>query len=322
MTDGREWSDFRGLHDRLLAYDGRDVLGDVLDPWLPAAAAELDELAAFAAQPLTPAGEAPPATADDLWRLYAASRASQVLLLRFQPWWPGETQYAGPDLSADQYAAFWGRLGFAAHWPAAFHPFDCEVVGVEPAAAPAAPAELADVLWPCVTRGPLLFERAGCVVYAGRDHVAPGVAGGRRCIGRTGGGFVYHADGRLDAGRPDAAEDGWPPADRTPAERVELLTHRCFVRAARPHGDLWSYDDTLRVEAGRQPAGLPRASRPGTTSAPPPDRCPVCGRAVPGKRVPQGSLPAMLPRIPARRAIARPRGHKTLRRPPGRGRVT
>ena len=218
MTDGRDPSDFRGLHGRLLAYDGRDVLGDVLDPWLPTAGAELDRLAAFAARPLTPAGGAPPATADDLWRLYAASRASQVMLLRFQPWRPGETQYAGPDLSADQYVEFWGRLGFAAHWPAAFHPFYCEVVGVEPAGDPSAPAELADVLWPCVTRGPLLFERAGCVVHAGRDHVAAGVADAttlywayrrryRPCADPS------HGWGRTPSGGPrSAGTTGWPAA--------------------------------------------------------------------------------------------------------------
>lgn len=30
-------------------------------------------------------------------------------------------------------------------------------------------------------------------------------------------------------------------------ERVELLTHRCFVRTARPSDDLWPYDDKLTV---------------------------------------------------------------------------
>lgn len=37
--------------------------------------------------------------------------------------------------------------------------------------------------------------------------------------------------------------------DLTPAERVELLIHRCFVRTAKPHKDLWPFDDTYAEPA-------------------------------------------------------------------------
>lgn len=37
--------------------------------------------------------------------------------------------------------------------------------------------------------------------------------------------------------------------DLTPAERVELLAHRCFVRTAKPHKDRWPFDDTYAEPA-------------------------------------------------------------------------
>jgi hypothetical protein len=37
--------------------------------------------------------------------------------------------------------------------------------------------------------------------------------------------------------------------DLTGDERVELLTHRCFVRTHKRHDDRWPYDDTYACAA-------------------------------------------------------------------------
>jgi len=59
--------------------------------------------------------------------------------------------------------------------------------------------------------------------------------------------YYYNVDGKWDV-RELAPREG--PGNGEPTrneiseeERIELLTHRCFVRTAKPHNDLWPYND-------------------------------------------------------------------------------
>jgi hypothetical protein len=51
-------------------------------------------------------------------------------------------------------------------------------------------------------------------------------------------------DGEHDLAAPGS--DGDPASGLTREERVELLTHRCFVRTRKPHDDLHPYSDRLQ----------------------------------------------------------------------------
>lgn len=59
-------------------------------------------------------------------------------------------------------------------------------------------------------------------------------------------GCVRLTDDAIIPPRPahERGDDADLCGDLTPAERVELLTHRCFVRTAKPDKDRWPFDDT------------------------------------------------------------------------------
>ncbi|WP_437308249.1 hypothetical protein [Sorangium sp. So ce388] len=59
--------------------------------------------------------------------------------------------------------------------------------------------------------------------------------------------LYYNVDGKHDLGVPEPTveyDDGL-----TREERVELLTHRCFITTAKQHDDRYPYEDRLRSEA-------------------------------------------------------------------------
>ncbi|MFF9075715.1 hypothetical protein ACF1BP_28990 [Streptomyces sp. NPDC014735] len=58
----------------------------------------------------------------------------------------------------------------------AFDPFHHEIVEVEQADDPHAPIEIAEILWPGLMPGRLLFNRAGVRIRAGVEHAQRGVA--------------------------------------------------------------------------------------------------------------------------------------------------
>jgi hypothetical protein len=166
-------------------------------------------------------------------------------------------------------------MGMRAVEHASFHPFFHEIAGVEPTSDAAAPIEITSTLWPCLMLGELMFSRAGVVVRAGSDWIDRDIAtrstlywayrrahrptsdlsvgwGGnsqwrtsfRRDIA-AGSMLHFNADGKWDL---RAANVGGR-ADLSIDERVELLTHRSFVRTAKPHDDCWPYDDRLTIAA-------------------------------------------------------------------------
>lgn len=278
-SEESDWQEFNlpYLYDELLDYSGHYVVGNVVDPWMAKATDELDHLRRFLAKPAT--SEAlPEASSEDLWLLYALSRVSQLLILRFQPLGPGTDTYMGPNVTIPQYVEVMQGFGLSTRDPDRFHPFDCEIVTVEQADDPAQPPELTDILWPNVMAGPLLIERAGVAVSAGRDHLVKEIAERStlhwahrrknrpyhdlsqgwghnsqwraefRRDYRIGQDCFYNVDEPFDARTINASERKWMPDALTTEERIELVTHRCFVKTAKPHDDQCPYDLTLRSE--------------------------------------------------------------------------
>ena len=106
----------------------------------------------------------------ELESLYALSRVCDVMLLAFQtgePWF---------DLSREQFAEFWRKLGIEAREPTEYHPFWCEIVQCENVADADAPPRVVEVLWPALMWGEMLVCRAGVRVVAGRDWLCGDVA--------------------------------------------------------------------------------------------------------------------------------------------------
>jgi hypothetical protein len=250
---------YRQLHDEMLDYDADALFDDVLAPWLRGQDGErrwLDALRAVSGNPV------PAMREEESWRLYALSRIVQILELSFGPRTLEEGWSVAP-VSRDEFARFMDALGLQAVERAGFHPFYHEIVTVDQAPDEDAAPELAKVLWPGYTLGPLLISRGGVRVRAGRRHVVKEIAEGstlywayarnnRRTEDlssgwggnsqwRTGFRRDYALDGALHY-NVDARDPGHGAGiDFSEAERAELLRHRCFVTCTRPSDDLWPY---------------------------------------------------------------------------------
>jgi len=260
----------RDLHERVL--DGVGACYEtVLVPWLDANAEELGWFASVAARSQLewcPDDEA-------LCRLHAAARVNDVLLLCFQPP-PGDpAEWRGPSLSPQEYVAFMTALGMRVVTRPAFHPFFHELVSVEAASDVHAPIEITSVRWPCLMLGELLLSRAGVAIRAGAARIVPQIAEtstlywatrrahrpasdlshgwGSNSRWRTplrrdfvaGSRLHFNAQGKWDLGAGGGTARGPADDELTIEERIELLVHRSFVRTAKPHADLWPFDDRL-----------------------------------------------------------------------------
>ncbi|MFH0131208.1 hypothetical protein ACGLHS_13430 [Variovorax sp. VaC1] len=262
---------YRDLLDALYnSSPAEDVFQTLLRPWLDAHAEERDWLNAFAHS----TSHAPIAI-EDSWRLYALSRVNQVLLLAFQRD-EGEG-WAGPALSLPDYLAFMTGLGCRVADEADYSPFFHEIVEVSEErnrSSRRKAVELARVDWPALMLGTMLFSRAGVAVSCAFGALHSEIATSstlfwacRRKHRRTsdlsdgwgsnsqwrttfrrdyvvGDELLFNADGKHDLAAPGlpASDD-----DLTVAERIELLTHRCFIRCEKPDDDLYPYGDRVRL---------------------------------------------------------------------------
>ncbi|HKA06920.1 MAG TPA: hypothetical protein VKD71_06650 [Gemmataceae bacterium] len=267
-------ADFRELFDLIHGKHSRPVYWYVIAPWVESHANEREWLRSFASRRGSPI---PQADVEDLWRLYALGRVNETLLLGFQHGRADGTDWPGPKISPDEYVRFTESLGLTIASTPSFSPFYHEVVEVEEARDQDQPVSLVSTVWPCLMLGDMMFSRAGVRVSGGRRFVRRDVAesstlywayrrknrpfqdlsvgwgsnsqwrtGFRRDY-RIGQEFLFNVDGNHDLGAPEqAAEDR---NSLTRSERIELLTNRCFVITTKPHGDLWPYDDVLRIRA-------------------------------------------------------------------------
>jgi hypothetical protein len=194
----------------------------------------------------------PPDATERSWILYALSRIDDLLLL--------------PPIAPDRRDGFWSELGLTRIAPRGFHPFFHEIVEVVTADHPDEPPSILGERWSGWMLHDLMFSRAGVVVRAGSDHIVKAIAErsalywtfrrhDRRCHDlshgwgsnsqwRTsfrrdligGGAYHYNVDGRPQT--PSMV------AELTPAQRRELLVHRCFVRSDVADDDLFPFDET------------------------------------------------------------------------------
>ncbi len=268
---------YRELHDAVLADKGRGLYSRLLAPWSEAHAEERLWLRSFSQRRGDPI---PPADDEDLCRLYALSRVSEILVLRFQRGSADGSDYPGPEISLAEYASFMMGLGLRRVGETSFSPFFHEIVEVEPAKDDDTPITAIGEFWPALMLGDMLFSRAGVLVTGGRNHTRKEIAEtselywaywrknrrsmdlskgwGSNSQWRTGlrrdyllgGRYFFNVDGKRHLLSPAAEKDR---DGLTPSERIELLIHRCFIRSAdRPDQELWPYDDIYDIEAAPQ----------------------------------------------------------------------
>lgn len=246
------------LYDALLACETREAVAAVLRGWLVDHADERIWIERWSAAVAT----VPACDDEDLCRLYGLSRVNDLLLLGLQP-------------PHDDYLGFMTGLGMRVVTREAFHPYFHEIVAIEASPDSSAPPRVQREIWPCLVLGNLLFSRAGCALVAGREHMDPEIAAsttlywthrrnhrpvqdlsagwGHNSQWRTrfrrdywlGVSLHYNVDAHLDVRAAQLTNPNPAREDLTAEERVELLTHRCFVRTRKAHDELWPYDDRL-----------------------------------------------------------------------------
>ncbi len=266
-----ELASFRELYMELMDYEGASVFDALLVPQIAPARQLLSPLASHAHLPEHPAETA----AEELWQWYALSRVSDLLLLEVQR----------GTLPAARYAEFFAALGFAPFGVLPFNPFFHEIVEVIEDAAVSGRPIIDHVFWPGLMFGEMLFARAGVRVRCPPGLYRKDIAENsclyftfRRLTRRTqdlshgwgsnsqwatafrrdydsGGSLYYNVDGKHPLGPDYAASFGpqGPSDDLTLNERVELLTHRGFVRCPKDDRDCWPYDDTFQEPKSAYP---------------------------------------------------------------------
>ena len=260
---------YRELHDAILWTRG-NLQSDSLFAWITRNSEEIEWLRNFGirSSPQTPASP------EELWRLYALSRVIELLALSFQASVADGSSW--PGVSLNEFRSFACELGLTVVEPECFPPFDCEIVSVANGADRDQPVTLIESHWPCLMLGEMLVFRAGTSVTGGANVINPSIAlsstlywacrretrphqdlshgWGSNSQWRTsfrrdyrqGSHVYYNVDGKHDLAAEDIVADEEFPLTR--AERIELLTHRCFIVTEKPSDDLWPYDDRITVE--------------------------------------------------------------------------
>lgn len=256
---------YRQLYEQLCEYDGTAAYEDLLRPWLAQNGAEIHWLAEMKSR-LAPEMVM---SREENWRLYALSRVIELLTRSFTPHqWSSASPPASAGVTGDQFVEFMRCLGLEQHNVAGFHPFFHELVRVQSNATVVRP-EITAVLWPGFRLGTLLISRAGCAVAAAPTDLVPEIAQsstlywslvrnnrptadlsmgwGSNSQWRT----VFRLDFERDAtlyynvGMHPSADDEALNPGLNSEEKIELLRHRCFVRCAKAHDDLWPYGWSL-----------------------------------------------------------------------------
>lgn len=198
---------------------------------------------------------------------------------RKDPCWPREGHH--PALARDELVRFFGAFGMAPmRVQPRYHPFFHEIAAAELDPALGDDVLVEEEVWPGFWFGDLVFARAGVRVRCGPDAPLDPFFAARSTLyfawtrvhrptydlshgwgsnsqwatrfrrdyadGPT---LLYNVDGRvrLTGGTVVPLPDGDDPGSRsglTPGERVELLIHRCSVRAAEPGDSYWPFDDS------------------------------------------------------------------------------
>jgi hypothetical protein len=254
------------------------VYKEVLKPFINSVSYQLDTLTEFSKPEAIERKEGKGDTVDlavsyALEELYALSRISDLLLLPFQPG-SRKDWFTEKQLSLGERELFLRQIGLRRIETRSFHPFYHEVVGVEQSLNPNEPISITEEVWAGYMFGNLMFCRAGVNVRGGADHIVKSIAEastiyftfvrnnrpasdlshgwGHNSQWSTSfrrdyeheGRYYYNVDGDCDLTASDLTGAPCEQEDQLEQpERVELLTHRCFIRTPKPHNDLWpNYD--------------------------------------------------------------------------------
>jgi len=212
-----------------------------------------------------------------LYDLYALSRVNDMMLMAFTEGSRGYSHWRGNQFSLDERSEYLTSLGLRLAEQAAFHPFYHEIVEVEQSVDSAEPITLVETIWPCFMLGQLMFSRAGVKVRGGSDYIDKEIAENstmywtynrknrrtddlsmgwgsssqwgtelrRDYVGDSA--FYYNVDGKLDVHEP-APQPKNPKFQHEPlplADRIELVTHRCYIKSEKPDVDIlhhYTYD--------------------------------------------------------------------------------
>lgn len=262
------------LYESLLGNGEKNIYSEVLSPWLAENTAEIDWLKAIAGQSGNPM---PVVDQEKLWRLYALSRVNDLLLLTFQPAEPHSSDWPGPPINVNEYRTFMKALGMREISPASFSPFYHEIVAASPTGKKDLPISVEEFFWPGMMLGDMLFSRAGVKVNGGNDflntvsatastlywtfrrkyrpyqdlsHGWGGNSQWRTHFRRDyhiGENYHFNVDGKYDLSETKSSAMG--DEELSIAERIELLTNRCFILSAKPHNDRWPYDDKVIIQS-------------------------------------------------------------------------
>jgi hypothetical protein len=203
-------ADYRELFESIHAKHERPLYWYLLAPWIESHTTELDWIRSFGNRKGEPF---PSADIEDLWRLYALGRINETLLLRFQQGRANGSDWAGPQLSADEYLMFAESLGLT----------------------------VSTLYWAYRRK-----NRPYQDVSHGWGSNSQWRTRFRRDF-RIGDEFYYSVDDKNDLSLMEPTEVNNNGLTRE--ECVELLTNRCFLITTKPHHDLWPYDDFLRTKS-------------------------------------------------------------------------
>jgi hypothetical protein len=178
-----------------------------------------------------------------------------------------------------EYTQFYREIGISVLYDLPFHPFYHEIVSVTyDERLPSGVVVVGDVSWPCLMFGDMMIARAGAHVLCNVRTLDKSIAESstlywalsrekRRAIDLSEGwghNSQWNTFFRLDYHDGDLLQfnvwhdhhwlddtylDSWPPDRReeksnlTIEERIELLTHRCFVTFPDRGAGLWPWDD-------------------------------------------------------------------------------
>jgi hypothetical protein len=283
MSDEAPW--FRELFEEVALDVPVDSFAKVLRPWLGKAQEAMGELTSHRVYADAPPGSV---GAEALWQWYALARVNDYLLLSFSPrkgvephrWQTTADHLILGDFNVvtqDEYLEFFSALGFSSFTGTQFSAIHHEIVEVIEDERSGDAVWVERAFWPGLKFGELIFSRAGVCVRAARRVIDKRLAEqsvlywsywrshretndlskgwGHNSQWRTAFRRDYetathhrfNVDGQLLLG------SGQPPPtpiqdDLSEGERIELLTHRCFVRCTKPLGsDRWPFDDTYTV---------------------------------------------------------------------------
>jgi hypothetical protein len=216
----------------------------------------------------------PQISQEESWAFYSVSRVSDLMLLRFQRGEADESPYMGPNISLDNYREFFAHLGFSEYPVREFHPFFCEIVEVIESSGPG--IEIAQIKWPAIMLGNMMFARAGAVIKAPPELMAKGGADGsalywsyRRKYRKTfdlsmgwgsnsqwrtsfrrdfelGDAWCYNVDEtkyKMDLRSPFIDEKRYELAGLNRQQRIEFLRNRCQTTTNVDDNNFWPYYD-------------------------------------------------------------------------------